>query len=514
MKLTPWIYCLLTGFFVNACTEGAPDAAGDDRETGSTDSGSDALDFSELRGFNLLGLFMQGSEGRDTGYKEDDFRLISELGFNFVRLPVDYRTYTTSDWLTFDESVLGKIDAAVEWGGTWGIHVCLNLHRGPGFTVASPAEETSLWQDEETQAVFKAHWEMFAERYADIPGSRLSFNLINEPAGVPDTVYGQVMRPVIEAIWEHNPHRPIVSDGLDYCARPAESLADLDIVQALRGYHPQQFTHYMASWIEGSDTWPEPTWPPPEPVLATYFYGDDRPELQTSLVIGHDFQDSTTVSVEVHQVSHEFTFEVYADDALIGERSFAPSADDPDASEIVYEEAWDIYQNIYDLALDFPLPDGTTSLEIRPTAGDWMTINNIAVSGSESFTFVPNNTNWGATQVETVIQWDVLVAADPTGIDGAGIIYEYLDPWLAYRDAGGKVFVGEFGTFNQTPHVEVMKWLDELLDIYAEENLGWAMWEFSGAFGPLDSERADVTYETWEDHDADRQMLNLLVEPR
>ncbi len=50
-----------------------------------------ARELPRWRGFNLLEMFYKGSS---TGpFKEDDFRLISELGFNFVRLPMDYRVW-------------------------------------------------------------------------------------------------------------------------------------------------------------------------------------------------------------------------------------------------------------------------------------------------------------------------------------------------------------------------------------------------------------------------------------
>ena len=39
---------------------------------------------------------------------------------------------------------------------------------------------------------------------------------------------------------------------------------------------------------------------------------------------------------------------------------------------------------------------------------------------------------------------------------------------------------------------------------------GWALWNFRGGFGVLDSQRSDVTYETWEGHPLDRAMLELL----
>ncbi len=39
-----------------------------------------------------------------------------------------------------------------------------------------------------------------------------------------------------------------------------------------------------------------------------------------------------------------------------------------------------------------------------------------------------------------------------------------------------------------------------------------AMWNFSGGFGIVDSDRADVKYEEWHGRKLDREMLKLLQE--
>lgn len=64
------------------------------------------------RGFNLLEKFQkQWSCGPCL---EEDFQMISELGFNFVRLPMDYRSWIKGDnWLEFNETVFTEIDQAV-----------------------------------------------------------------------------------------------------------------------------------------------------------------------------------------------------------------------------------------------------------------------------------------------------------------------------------------------------------------------------------------------------------------
>src|SRR6266568_35883 len=78
------------------------------------------------RGFNLLQKF----NGQNRRFKEADFESIAELGFNFVRLPMDYRMWIEdNDWTKFREPTLKEIDDAVKFGEKHGIHVCLNFHR-------------------------------------------------------------------------------------------------------------------------------------------------------------------------------------------------------------------------------------------------------------------------------------------------------------------------------------------------------------------------------------------------
>src|SRR5262245_43601168 len=83
------------------------------------------------RGFNLLEKF---TLDRNAPFRQEDFRLIAAWGFDFARLPMDYRTWTDEhDLYRFKEPVLAEIDQAVEWGERYGIHICLCLHRAPGY---------------------------------------------------------------------------------------------------------------------------------------------------------------------------------------------------------------------------------------------------------------------------------------------------------------------------------------------------------------------------------------------
>jgi endoglucanase len=211
------------------------------------------------RGFNLLEKF---NGPYNQPYREEDFDLIAKWGFDFVRLPMDYRAWTDpDDPKRFKEEVLKEIDRAVEMGRRRGIHVNLNFHRAPGYCVNPPAEKLDLWTQPEALDLAGYHWGRFAARYKEIPASALSFDLLNEPPDISADVYRKVVSGLVHAIRAEDPDRLVIADGLRWGRRPVPELADLKIAQSTRGYDPMTVSHYKASWIQGSDSWPEPTWP-------------------------------------------------------------------------------------------------------------------------------------------------------------------------------------------------------------------------------------------------------------
>jgi endoglucanase len=87
---------------------------------------------------------------------------------------------------------------------------------------------------------------------------------------------------------------------------------------------------------------------------------------------------------------------------------------------------------------------------------------------------------------------------------------EFIEPWKQLESQGVGIFVGEWGCYNKTPHEVVLNWMRDHLELWKEANWGWALWNFRGDFGVLDSRREDVAYEDFEGHKLDRQMLELL----
>ena len=87
-----------------------------------------------------------------------------------------------------------------------------------------------------------------------------------------------------------------------------------------------------------------------------------------------------------------------------------------------------------------------------------------------------------------------------------------VDPtfWAELARRGIGVHCGECGGYNKTPHGVFLAWMEDVMDVLRGHGIGYALWNFRGSFGILDSKRQDVKYEDWHGHRLDRQLLALL----
>lgn len=365
-------------------------------------------------GFNLLEYFSTDPDWMkyfpykdDRLFREDDFRWIRDWGFNWVRLPMDYRFWTDpDDLMKIDEKKVEPIDRAVRLGEKYDIHVDICLHRAPGYCILDTMDEkltgihitkekTDLFTDPKTLDAFAHQWTFFAQRYKGVSSARVSFNLMNEPllthprakthtfsdydwkhyyteplwlAG--EKKYARVALAAVRAIRAVDPGRLIVTDGLLGANLPIPMLIDTGITQSAHTYTPVLLTHYRCEWARGIvplDS-PLPTWP----------LKDARGK-------------------------------IICDRALLNDK-FA---------------AWKI--------------------ELRQE--------------------VP-------------------------------------------------IHFGEMGCYKYTPPDVVYRWFDDSLGAIASLGSGWALWNFRGPFGVLDTERAGTKFEDWHGHLLDRSLLQLLQSKR
>jgi hypothetical protein len=472
------------------------------------------------RGFNLQGMYKAAWEENRVGYAEADFELLADLGFNAVRLPLDYLTYADwTDWFLFYEDALRRIDRGIELGQKHGIHVTLNIHGAPGYTAHGeaqqfipPDQDLDLWSDSAAQDAFVAHWRMFARRYAEIPPEYLSFNLVNEPSRVDEATYLAVMLPAIDAIHEETPDREVILDGLDYGRELLATLDDPSIGQSIHVYDPFTVTHWGASWVAGSESWPAPEWPPTP--LPQYLLGPSQGERQSALVIQGDFPAGSAVAIQVASVSALADLSVSADDTEILRERFVPDDDEAAWETVNFVEQYGVYQNVCDCErITAPLEQDASALTFEVLSGDWLSFSAIRIlRGDEIIELAPGISDWGVPQA--TFSLDGAGRLEPTVIpEGYEAAFDwrsrYAD-WVALGDSGVHVTVGEFGVYSAVPEDVTAAFLEDHVGLFEEAGFDWTMWELAGDFGIFDGHRPGATYVPAGDRTVDQDVLEIL----
>jgi len=87
---------------------------------------------------------------------------------------------------------------------------------------------------------------------------------------------------------------------------------------------------------------------------------------------------------------------------------------------------------------------------------------------------------------------------------------EFYKPWIELKERGVGVHCGECGCYNKTPHNVFLAWFEDVIDILTNADIGYALWNFRGDFGILDSRRTDIEYTDWYGHKLDSKLLDLL----
>jgi endoglucanase len=218
-------------------------------------------------GFNFQWMLVdEGNRPVPADEKALDF--LAAHGFNFVRIPTNYRVWTTDfDYFHPDESVFDAVDTYLDACRARGIHLSLNLHRAPGYCITrNDLERHNLWTDEVAQDAFVFLWEGFARRYLGGATAELSFDLVNEPPAIGADGFTRerhtaLIRRTVAAIRAIDPDRPIAIDGLDGGNLAMPELANLGVTHSGRGYQPYPVSHWGAEWWDGWKAGDAPRYP-------------------------------------------------------------------------------------------------------------------------------------------------------------------------------------------------------------------------------------------------------------
>jgi hypothetical protein len=471
------------------------------------------VDPSRWWGFNLMEKVDVGWH-KNAPYREEDFAMTADLGFNYLRLPIDYRCITASnDWLSFREDILKHLDQAVAWGEKYKVHVTLGYHRAPGYCINPPLEAKNLWTNSEALAAFTAHWEMLARRYANVPTERLTFNLVNEPSGASRADVVRVYGHVVAAIRRIDARRVVFLDGGEGGKNPwPEFAAYTNVIQSGRGYY-EPVTHFRASYRDKSrDHMPTPVWPM-QPGVNGNLYGTDKAKdgLKLPLVLTGSFKAGTQIALNVMVVSRKCDLQVRADGQEVWRKLFEPKDGKGEWQQVVYSQQWKLYQNIYGREFGFTLAADSKELAFENLDGDWLRFSELLLTppGGQRVKLLADATP-RRPQGRYAVTADGQIPP-PADFNPEYPVTQLLAPWKAVEAQGATVFMGEFGSFNRTPHAVWLGFMESWLKQCRQAHYGWAVWNLRGEYGVLDSGRADVAYEDYRGHKLDRKMMDLLV---
>lgn len=212
------------------------------------------------KGVNLGGWISQFAK-YDTNHFETfitkkDIEYIASLGFDHVRVPVDYNVLEDEEGTTI-ESGFDYLRNCCEWCKEYGLHMLIDLHECYGYSfdpLKKDMDRKKFFYDEELQARFLALWTKIAETFKDEQDT-VAFEPLNEVVlQEVAEAWNAVVKKYIATIRAICPDVYIVVGGVMYNhvsnVKLLDPPADDKIVYNFHCYEPFLFTHQGAYWVD------------------------------------------------------------------------------------------------------------------------------------------------------------------------------------------------------------------------------------------------------------------------
>jgi endoglucanase len=192
--------------------------------------------------------------------QEEYFDLIREAGFDFVRLPVNWKAHTKRTGYddgdmgyTIEQAFFARVDEVVGWALKRNLSIILDFHNYEDLM--SDPNLNQFW----------FLWKQIAEHYKDYPPQVL-FELANEPHGkMTAALWNNYMVDIMKVVRETNPTRDVIIGPVQWNAYDWVTTLDIPndphIIVTFHYYEPFQFTHQGAEWVAGSNSWLGAIWP-------------------------------------------------------------------------------------------------------------------------------------------------------------------------------------------------------------------------------------------------------------
>ena len=213
------------------------------------------------KGVNLGGWISQFAEYNeehfDTFIKEEDIAFIAGLGFDHVRVPVDYNVLEDEEG-NFKVNGFRYLEDCRAWCAANGLHMLIDLHECYGYSfdpLKKGMDRRKFFYDDNLQKRFLKLWKEIAFRFKDYP-DQVAFEPLNEVVleDVADA-WNELAAQYMRTVREIAPDNWLVIGGVCYnsvLSIPLLKLPyDRKTVYNFHCYEPMIFTHQGAYWVEG-----------------------------------------------------------------------------------------------------------------------------------------------------------------------------------------------------------------------------------------------------------------------
>lgn len=213
-----------------------------------------------IKGVNLGGWLSQYPEYSEkhfnTFIQKADIQKIVKMGFDHIRIPVDYNVLET-ETAEVIESGYAHLYDALTLCKKYNLKMIIDIHEvfGYSFDPLKDMDREKFFYDEMLQERFFKLWENIATRFGN-ESDIIAFELLNEV--VLQKVYkawNEVAYKAIQRIRAIAPNTYIIIGGVNYNNVTSVPLLDAPyddkIVYNFHCYEPFIFTHQKAYWVAG-----------------------------------------------------------------------------------------------------------------------------------------------------------------------------------------------------------------------------------------------------------------------